>query len=198
MDSKSPRQVDSNRVTDKTDAELLAALVEGGGGSHPAWSALVARYAHRLYAVARSFGLDQATAEDLVQIAWLRLLEHPSRVREPAAVGPWLCTVVRNEALRRLSRRREIPVVLGLDARPDDGEAPDARLVRQERISALRLAFAHLGGECQQLLRLMVAEPPLSYDEIAAALGRPRGSLGPSRRRCLDQLRARLPSGFEP
>jgi len=89
-------------------------------------------------------------------------------------------------------------VVLGiLDNEAIDSEAMDARLIRVERITALRTAYARLGEECQQLLRLMLAEPALSYDEIAAALGRARGSLGPARRRCLDQLRAGLPEGFE-
>ena len=47
-------------------------------------------------------------------------------------------------------------------------------------------------AECQHLLRLLLVDPPLSYDEIAAAVGRPRGSLGPTRRRCLTQLRSLL------
>lgn len=185
---------------DETDAELVAGLGAGGEAARQAWSTLVARYSHRLYAVARSFAVDSATAEDLVQTAWLRLLERAGQLRDPAAVGAWLATIVRNEALRRLARRREIPAVLPPDIRADDADeaaAVEARLVRDERVRALRTAFAHLGNECQQLLRLLLAEPPLSYDEIAAALGRPRGALGPTRRRCLEQLRARLPDGFE-
>ena len=129
-----------------------------------------------------------------------RLLERVTQVREPESLGQWLCMVVRNEARKRITRRREIPAMLGLDMLGLDAvhdEAADTRLIRDERITALRLAFARLGEECQQLLRLMLAEPPLSYDELAAALGRARGSLGPTRRRCLDQLRRRLPQGFE-
>jgi len=153
-----------------------------------------------MYAVARSFAFDEGTAEDLVQIAWLRLLERVTQVREPESLGQWLCMVVRNEARNRITRRREIPAVFGFDVVIDalvDNEPMETRLIRDERITALRLAFARLGEECQQLLRLLLAEPALSYDEIAAALGRARGSLGPTRRRCLDQLRARLPEGFE-
>jgi RNA polymerase sigma factor (sigma-70 family) len=190
--------VDPNRAPDRTDAELLAEVATGGDAARPAWSMLVNRHSRRLYAIARSFSVDQATAEDLVQTAWLRLLERAGQVREPAAVGGWLATVVRNEARRRLARRREIPMVVMLDSQVDAADPVDARLIRDERIRALRVAFAHLGRECQQLLRLLVAEPGLSYDEIAAAVGRPRGSLGPTRRRCLDQLRARLPAGLEP
>lgn len=188
--------MDSDRMTDKSNADLLADVARGGETARPAWSTLVSNYSPKMYAVARSFAFDEGTAEDLVQIAWLRLLERVGQVREPEALGQWLCMVVRNEARNRITRRREIPTELGLDIFVDH-ESMDTRLIRSERITALRLAFARLGGECQQLLRLLIAEPALSYDEIAAALGRARGSLGPTRRRCLDQLRAGLPEGFE-
>jgi RNA polymerase sigma factor (sigma-70 family) len=182
---------------DRADAELLAQLPIGGETARLAWAVLVDRYSCRLYAVARSFSVDEATAEDLVQTAWLRLLERGEQVRDPAAVGAWLATVVRNEARRRLARRREIPTDVTLNTRPDGADPVDSRLIRDERVRALGIAFAHVGRECQQLLRLLVAEPAPSYDEIAAAVGRPRGSLGPTRRRCLERLRARLPAGFE-
>jgi RNA polymerase sigma factor (sigma-70 family) len=180
-----------------SDTDLLAELSTGGETARRAWRVLVDRYSCRLSAVARSFAVDEATAEDLVQTAWLRLLERGDQLRDPAAVGAWLATVVRNEARRRLARRREIPALVTLDGRPDAADPVDSRLIRDERIRALGTAFRRLAPECQQLLRLLVAEPARSYDEIAAATGRPRGSLGPARRRCLEQLRARLPAGFE-
>lgn len=178
--------------------DLLAALADSGPARQRAWSLLVARYSPRMYAVARSFRLDQATAEDLVQTAWLRLLERSQQLRDPDAVGAWLCTIVRNEALRGLSRRREVASSQVLEDRPDPEGQVDVGLLRAERALVLRRAYAHLSEDCQQLLRLLLADPPLSYDEVAAALGRPRGSLGPTRRRCLQALRARLPEGFEP
>jgi RNA polymerase sigma factor (sigma-70 family) len=188
----------ADRIRGALDADLVAALVAGGEPGRRAWSTLVARYSPRMYAVARSFALNPQTSEDLVQTAWLRLLERVDQLRDPTAVSAWLCTVVRNEARRLTTRRREVPVESGLELRPDDADDADARLLRDERARALRLAFADLGEECQQLLRLLLAEPALSYDEIAAAVGRPRGSLGPTRRRCLEHLRSRLPAGFEP
>jgi DNA-directed RNA polymerase specialized sigma24 family protein len=39
------------------------------------------------------------------------------------------------------------------------------------------------------LLRLLAAPEPLTYEEIASALGMPIGAIGPTRARCLDQLR---------
>lgn len=184
------------------EADLLTDLAGGGPAARHAWSVLVRRHSHRLYAIARSFRLDAATAEDLVQTAWLRLLERPGQLRDPAALPAWLATVVRNEARNRITRRREIPSVIPLDIPAGDGGDDAAAVVRRmaqvESVRELRLAFADLGPHCQQLLKLMLAEPPLSYDEIAVVVGRPRGSIGPTRRRCLEQLRARLPDEFEP
>jgi hypothetical protein len=42
---------------------------------------------------------------------------------------------------------------------------------------------------CRRLLRLLMATPPPSYNEISEALGMPVGSIGPTRARCLDCLR---------
>jgi RNA polymerase sigma factor (sigma-70 family) len=179
------------------DSELLAALDEVDGAAD-AWRVLVARHSPRMYAVARSFAVDRQTAEDLVQTAWLRLLDRLHQLRDRDALGPWLCMIVRNEARKLTTRRREIATLSTIEQRPAGGDDLDEAIQRDERSRALRLAFARLGPECQQLLRLATADPPLSYDELAAALGRPRGSLGPSRRRCLDQLRTLLPAGFEP
>jgi DNA-directed RNA polymerase specialized sigma24 family protein len=51
-----------------------------------------------------------------------------------------------------------------------------------------------LPPSCQQLLVLLLHDPPLPYPQISAKLGIPVGSIGPSRGRCLDRLRRDLPS----
>jgi DNA-directed RNA polymerase specialized sigma24 family protein len=58
-----------------------------------------------------------------------------------------------------------------------------------EQHSILWQAFAALPPSCQRLLRVLMADPPPSYQEAAAALGMPIGSIGPTRGRCLDRLR---------
>jgi len=62
-------------------------------------------------------------------------------------------------------------------------------LLAAERHAALREAFGQLPPGCQHLLALLIEDPALSYAEISARLGVPAGSIGPSRRRCLDKLR---------
>lgn len=53
-------------------------------------------------------------------------------------------------------------------------------------------AFATLPPAGQALLRLLTTVPPLSYEEIAALVGVPVGSIGPTRQRYLQRLRTAL------
>ena len=62
-------------------------------------------------------------------------------------------------------------------------------LLRAERHATLREAFTHLPPRCQQLIALLIEDPPVPYTEISARLGIPVGSIGPCRGRCLDNLR---------
>lgn len=68
-----------------TDAELVRGA---RAGQHDAWEMLVQRYNGHLCRVARSFRLDQATCDDVVQTAWLRLVEHLGTLRDPDRVVP--------------------------------------------------------------------------------------------------------------
>jgi len=62
-------------------------------------------------------------------------------------------------------------------------------LLAAERHAALRQALAQLPPCCQQLLTLLTEDPAIPYAKISAELGIPVGSIGPTRRRCLDKLR---------
>ncbi|TYC68424.1 sigma-70 family RNA polymerase sigma factor [Streptomyces sp. CB01881] len=56
----------------------------------------------------------------------------------------------------------------------------------------VREAVAALPGRCPQLVTALAEEPPPSYRELSERLGMPRGSIGPTRSRCLACLRALL------
>lgn len=171
-------------------ATLLARAAQG---DQRAWNALVDEHSRLLWSVARSFRLDAADANDVVQTTWLRLLEHLDRIEDPSRLVGWLVTTARREAMRVLRRSsRERPVIEDtvLD-RPDDGPPVDSGLLQDERNHALWDAFSRLSEKCRQLLRVAVTHPQ-AYDEISEALGMPIGSIGPTRRRCLTNLRALL------
>jgi RNA polymerase sigma factor (sigma-70 family) len=171
------------------DAATLVAAAAAGDPA--AWETLVERYSGLMWAVARSFRLDSADAGDAVQTAWLRLLEHLDRIEDPERLPAWLATTTRRECLRLLRRgQREAPADDDTLGEVPDTAAPlDAGLLLAERDAALWRAFEQISDRCQGLLRVLMASPPPSYSAVSAALDMPIGSIGPTRQRCLDQLR---------
>jgi RNA polymerase sigma factor (sigma-70 family) len=182
-----------SRALPESDISLL---VKGAAsGDQAAWDALVARYTNLLWSIARGYRLERTDAADVVQVAWLRLVEHLPRLRDPERVGAWLATTVRRECLQVVSRRkRDLPVVDDVfDAVPDTSAAPvDARLLADEQAATLWSAFEQISGRCQHLLRVLMADPPPSYVEVSEVMEMPVGSIGPTRARCLDRLRVIL------
>lgn len=160
------------------------------GGDGQAWSAIVDRFAGLVWSIARAHRLAPAEAADVAQTTWLRLVENLDRIEEPERLGAWLATTARRECLRHIRLQgRELPT--GEDdlfEAPSDDRA-EQRLITRERNAAVRRAFRRISDRCQALLRLLAAPEELSYEEIAAALEMPIGAIGPTRARCLDQLR---------
>lgn len=177
---------------EESDGDLLEGARKG---DQNAWDALVARYGSRVWAVARAHRLSKADAEDVFQVTFLRLVTHIGTIRDPSRVGAWLATTARHECLRILRRAgRAIPSgdEAILDS-PDPLLPPvESRLVDLERQVALREALGRLGEACQRLLRVLMADPEPSYEEVGRALGMPIGSIGPTRGRCLKHLRREL------
>ena len=75
------------------------------------------------------------------------------------------------------------------DTRTSDPAAAEAEVLMAERNAALREAFRALPPRCQQLIGLLIADPPVPYAEISGKLGIKIGSIGPTRARCLQRLR---------
>ena len=176
---------------DPTDHDIARIVRAAAGGDDGAWNELVDRYGGLVWAVARGHRLSATDAADVSQCTWLRLVEHLGTLKNPAAVGAWLATTARRECLRVIEcSRQQIPYGDDLPEPLHDDPAIDEELLRDERDALLWQAVSRLRGEDQALLRLLAADPPASYNEITAALGMPIGSIGPTRARCLERLRA--------
>lgn len=171
--------------------EVGAIVRAAAAGDGKAWDDLIDRYARLIWAVARSFGLSVADADDVSQTTWLRLAEHLSRLRDPDRVGLWLAVTARNESLRMLRRaRRDRPFDPLADVRRAmAGPDVDSGVLTQERDQMLWRAFQSLPPNCRVLLLMLTAEPAFSYEEVSASLAIPVGSIGPTRGRCLERLR---------
>lgn len=173
--------------------QSVSSLVqEAAEGRSEAWGALVERYAGLVWSVARSFGLSSADAADVTQTTWLRLVERLDTIRDPDRVGAWLATTARNESLQTLRRAgRQIPTddEIRLEPREPASAPVDAGLLTSERDAVLWRAVDELTDRCRRLLRVLMTDPAPSYEEAAAALDMPVGSIGPTRARCLERLR---------
>ncbi len=181
------------------DSGVLVRSAADGDGA--AWTALVQRFGGLVWSIARAHDLGTADAEDVFQTTWLRLTENLSRLKEPGRVGAWLATTARNESLKviRLGTRTSVTDHRSiLDRESDEGTPEDVVieseecLARARRLRKVWSAFRRLPGRCQQLLRMLIASPPLSYADIATTLDIAVGSIGPTRARCLQQLRMLL------
>jgi RNA polymerase sigma factor (sigma-70 family) len=182
------------------DAEDVARLVEAAvAGDHRAWEHLVDRYMPLVRWAIWSFGLPAKDVEDASQMVWLALVQHLGRIRQPQALPGWIVTTTRRECIALLhSSSRSVPV--------DFCETHTATWVvepdfdedhwRAERHAALQRGLAELPSRQRDLLVLLLSDPPLSYDEISARLGIPKGSIGPTRARALCRLRESM-RGFD-
>jgi RNA polymerase sigma factor (sigma-70 family) len=163
-------------------------------GDQAAWDALVAKFNNLVWSIARGYRLDTADAHDAVQMTWLRLVENLHRIKDPERLAGWLATTARRECLqllRKSGRERPAGDEVLLDV-ADPAQPVDAALLVNERDAALWRAFRLIGEQCQRLLRVLMASPPPSYQEVSAALEMAVGSIGPTRQRCLEQLRGRI------
>jgi RNA polymerase sigma factor (sigma-70 family) len=163
-------------------------------GDRQAWDHVVDRFSGLLWSVAAGYRLSHADAADVFQTTWLKLLENLDSLRDPERVGAWLATTARRESQRALRRSdRVLPVSDERELEPDGAgqPPPEAAVLRSERDQALWRAFAQLSEACQRLLRIVVVVSP-PYEEVAAALDMPVGSIGPTRARCLARLRRNL------
>jgi RNA polymerase sigma factor (sigma-70 family) len=174
------------------DMDVRALVVAAAGGDQAAWDAIVARFNGLVWAIARSYRLDPADAGDAVQMTWLKLVENLDRIVDPDRLAGWLAVTARRECLQLIRRASREPGMLLSEPAPDQvDQAPpvDDALLVGERDSALWRAVARLSDRCQRLLRVLMATPPPAYTEVAAALGIPIGTIGPTRMRCLQHLR---------
>jgi RNA polymerase sigma factor (sigma-70 family) len=181
-----------DQLRDASTDDLVARI---RAGDQSAWVALTDRFTNLLWSIARGLHMSTEDAADAVQTTWLRLVERLDDIREPEKVGSWLATSVRRECLGIIRRRRTVGLPEAWDQAADPADPLDAGLLRDERDAELWRALHNLPARCGNLLRVLVSDPPPSYADVAEALGIPVGSIGPTRRRCLETLRRLLRPG---
>ncbi len=184
------RHMSERELSALASADLVLIAAGGGIEAECAWRLLVERHARVVWKVVRCFGLPNEASWEAYQSTWLRAIERLSTLRDPASFGSWVGTIARHEALSVIrARKKVVPSVSPLEGIEDGGPPPGERLQRDELCRTVREGFACLPQGCQDLLRLLTADPPVAYSEIERLLAMSHGSIGPTRRRCLDKLR---------
>jgi RNA polymerase sigma factor (sigma-70 family) len=178
-------------VADRLEQADLADTVRAARrGDQRAWNALVARFTPALRRTARMYRLGPHDVDDVVQLSWVALLTSIHTLREPQAVGAWLVTTARRQALR--ARQREVRESLTAQPASDlavDDLSPESVVVATERLTAVRDAVTRLPDRQRALLQTLFGPAESSYAEVSQDLGMPIGSIGPTRDRGLRRLR---------
>ena len=186
-------------AVDRTDAGALVQAAADGDAA--AWKALVEGLSPLVWSVVRAHRLSDADAHEVYQTAWFRFAQNLGRIREPGKAGAWLASTARHECLKVIRSAQRLTLTDDprlLDRVSEDGTPEQSLLdseeaaAQSERVRRLWQEFEELGERCRQLLRVLMATPPPSYQDVSAALGIAVGSIGPLRQRCLRRLRARL------
>ena len=172
-----------------TSRELVELALGRGPEAKAAWDLLVSQYVQLVWKRIRSFDLPAEAAWDAFQSTWLRAIERLHTLQDPDCFPGWLATIARNETHAVIrTRNKQVPMPDGPEPRPDETPV-DEPLQRHQLVAAVRDGFGCLSPQCRELLRLLSADPPVAYQEIARLLDMPHGSIGPTRRRCLEKLR---------
>ena len=117
-----------------------------------------------------------------------RTYEHLGRLRDDAAIRPWLAQLTRRLCIDSLrGSRREQPT----DEAEFDVPEVDVRLERLDEALDVHQALDRLGGDCRDILDRFFARDE-SYKTIGDALDLPSGTIASRISRCLSKLRAAL------
>jgi RNA polymerase sigma-70 factor (ECF subfamily) len=157
------------------DAAAISQVLAGNPG---AFEELVRKYDRRIYRVTLAITQNKEDAEDAMQDAFLKALEHLDQFAGEARFSTWLTRIAVNEALQRLRRRSrfeslEEPVEVGDSLVPQQVEEwrpnPEQLYEREELRDLLERAIAALPAIYRTVLVLRDVEH-LSNEEAAEAL----------------------------
>jgi len=166
-----------------TDAELVARC---RAGDEAAWAELVERFSRYVYAIAvQGYRLSEQDAEDVFQEVFARTYERLDRLRDDAAVRPWLAQLTRNLCIDRIRERARVEPTEEVDGGADE------TLAELDLAMTVRDALAAVGEPCSEILDRFFGRDE-SYKTISDQLALPPGTIASRISRCLVKLRGQL------
>jgi RNA polymerase sigma-70 factor, ECF subfamily len=179
-----------------TDEELMRAVAEGDRSS---LVILYRRHARAAYSLAAHI-VGAATAEEVVQDAFLRVFKHAASFDESrGSFLAWFFTIVRRRVVDELGRARSHRMLVAADswveameAIPDPGADVEEEIDRRERAVVMLDALRMLPPDQRRVLVLAYFGHELSQSAIAEHLGWPLGTVKKRTRLALTKLRSAL------
>jgi RNA polymerase sigma-70 factor (ECF subfamily) len=184
------------------DADVVALAQQG---RELAFRELIRRYERPVFSLIFRMVRDRETAEDLAQETFIKVLNHIDRYRPEFKLSSWLFKIANNVAIDHI-RKRQLDTV-SMDGSPHAGSAAEVEatsfdvsvhqesaleeLESRELGSAIEQAIARLRPEYRSCIMLRHVEGR-SYEEIAATLDLPLGTVKTYIHRARHELRRAL------
>jgi RNA polymerase sigma factor (sigma-70 family) len=147
-----------------------------------------------LHHVARAHRLPSHAAEDVVQATLMAMVVHIHELRDPRSGLSWLSVVASREAVRTARTEQRYVLVDEPDLQPTATSAddPEGLAIAELSRAVVRRNVRRLPTRHRVLLERLAEQDRPDYASISTALQMPIGSIGPTRRRGLDRMRALL------
>ncbi|MEO6276857.1 sigma-70 family RNA polymerase sigma factor [Roseateles sp.] len=160
-------------------------------GERPAFDELIARWQQPLWRYARQLAGSDATADDVTQDVWLRVLRGIARLRDGGKLRPWLFGIAHRVLMDRLREQYRLPLMSDNDVDLEALPVDDGALALEAELAALQDGLARLPTlECEVLTLFYLQA--LSLDEVSQVLTVPVGTVKSRLHRARRLLRHQL------
>jgi RNA polymerase sigma-70 factor (ECF subfamily) len=189
---------------DSSDLALVQRVQRGDKG---AFDLLVLKYQHKVVKLVLRYVRSQADAEDIAQEAFIKAYRALPQFRGDSAFYTWLYRIAINTAKNALASRQRNPVDFELDrhdpeespdlqARMKDTATPEAMAMTEEIRATVNAAIEALPEDLRTAIVLRELEG-LSYEEIAATMDCPVGTVRSRIFRAREAIDAQLQKVFD-
>jgi RNA polymerase sigma-70 factor (ECF subfamily) len=191
-------------TADASDLSLVQRVQRGDKG---AFDVLVLKYQHKVVKLVMRYVRNPAEAEDIAQDAFIKAYRALPQFRGDSAFYTWLYRIAINTAKNAVVARDRNPVDFDLDmtnndesyemqGRLKDSETPEALVLTDEIRTTVNAAIANLPDDLRTAIVLRELEG-LSYEEIAATMDCPVGTVRSRIFRAREAIDTRLREVFE-
>lgn len=175
-----------------TDEELVKLIKKG---NKPAFDELVNSYSGKVANIAFSLLGDREDALDAAQEVFIKVYKSIDTFRGESSVSTWIFRITKNVCTDFLRKRKATVISLDDDKDDeqkleiaDDTHSPEEIFDRKTKVDAVRTAIASLEENHRTVITLFDING-LSYEEIAAILSCPVGTVKSRLYRARDSLR---------